>query len=324
MGFCSMSVPQLSQVSMIEIGGIKQGIAITGNVENPALLILHGGGLPLPGVASRQNYPLLAERYLLIFWDQRGVGTSSDKELPLRELRLQRYLDDIEELTEYVKKEFNKSKIFLLGHSWGSMLGLAAVADHPEDYFAYIGVSQQIDVNASDRQVYTILDQVEDGEKPSSVTKKLRQIGRPPYESVADWLLLRELVARSGGLVSGKGEVGMLGMLSRMMGSFMWNRDFPWFEVFRFQKKMNSTLASVYPDMLAYDQTSLDLIEIPVALFHGQYDLNALPAIAEAWLSNLMAPDKQFVEFSDSAHMPMWEEPEKFQQQVIDFFSAYH
>ena len=73
---------------------------------------------------------------------------------------------------------------------------------------------------------------------------------------------MRELVARNHGLVSGKGEVGLIGLLLRMFGSFLGSRDYGWFEVFRFQKKMNSVLSRIYDDLLAFNITEVTRLEI--------------------------------------------------------------
>src|SRR5215831_11411749 len=59
---------------------------------------------------------------------------------------------DTAEMAAWVRKEFNKRKIFVLGHSWGSYLGLQLAERHPEWLYAYIGVCQLIDGPESERR----------------------------------------------------------------------------------------------------------------------------------------------------------------------------
>ena len=314
-GCSSMPNRNTSEVEQLEIGDVSQGIAVSGNPENPVLLILHGGGLPLPGVASKSSYPLLEEHFLLVFWDQRGVGRSTHQSLSAGNMRIENFLKDVEELTQKLKARYGKDKIYLLGHSWGSMIGLESVMRNPDNYHGYVGVSQQINLQWSDDLVFAELSQ---RSANSSLSRKLNLLGSPPYESVGDWLALRELVARNGGLVSGQGEIGMFGMLQRMFGSFMLNRDYGWFEVFRIQRNMNFVMEHTYRDMMDFDLSELRTLEIPILLLHGRHDLNSHPQIAKAWLEELDAPSKNWVDLERSAHMPMWEESTAFQQHVIE------
>lgn len=318
-GCSALPNQHIAEVEQLEIGNIPQGIAISGNPENPALLILHGGGLPLPGVASKSNYPLLQEHFLLIFWDQRGAGRSTHQSLNTGNMSIENFLSDVEELTEYVKTRFNKEKLYLLGHSWGSMIGLASVVRNPDNYYAYVGVSQQINLRESDDLVFAELSRRAD---QASLSKKLNQLGPPPYESVGDWLALRELVARNGGMVSGQGEVGMFGMLGKMFGSFMFNRDYGWFELFRIQRNMNFVMEHTYSDIKAFDMSAVNTLEIPILLLHGSNDLNSHPQVAKDWLEQLNAPNKNWVDLERSAHMPMWEEPDTFQRLVIEVLQS--
>ncbi|MFT7651905.1 MAG: pimeloyl-ACP methyl ester carboxylesterase [Limisphaerales bacterium] len=307
---------QILSVDLIHIGGISQGIAVSGNPAKPALLILHGGGLPLPGVASKNDYSVLSENFLVVYWDQRGAGRSAQGGLNVNNMKIDNFLADVQEISEYIKMEYDKEKLYLLGHSWGSMLGMRSVLEHPENYYAYVGVSQQLKVTSSDELVYRDLRTIAMSQNNKSLSRKLEKLGPPPYQ-LDDWMLLRALVARSNGLVSGEGEIGLFGMLRKMFGSYLGNRDYGLFEVFRVQRNMNTVLSYIYNDMLAYDMTKVSSLEVPVLLFQGKHDLNSHPDISRMWFDGLDSSDKTWISFDDSAHMPMWEEPEKFQLELV-------
>jgi len=307
---------QIRSLDLIQIGGIPQGIAVSGNPEKPALLILHGGGLPLPGVASKNDYSILSENFLLVLWDQRGTGQSAHNTLNANTMKLGNFLADIQEITEYIKMTYKKDKLYLLGHSWGSMLGIRSVLEHPENYYAYIGISQQVHVSNSDKLVYRDLRTAASTQSNKALFRKLDKLGPPPYQ-LGEWLQLRELVARNNGLVSGQGEIGLTGMLAKMFGSYLGNRDYGLFEMFRVQRNMNTVMSYIYNDMLSYDMTKTTSLEVPVILFQGKHDLNSHPEIARSWFDKLQSPEKTWIGFNASAHMPMWEEPEKFQLELV-------
>ncbi len=315
-GCSTLPMNQIRLVDSISIGGISQGIAVTGDPTKQALLILHGGGLPLPGVASKKDFPILSENFLVVYWDQRGAGKSAHSELNATNMDIGNFLADVQEITEYIKKEYGKDKLYLLGHSWGSVLGMRTVLEHPENYHAYVGVSQQIHVTGSDELVYRDLRVKAASQGNKSMAQKLDELGPPPY-SLNDWLKLRELVARNGGLVSGQGEIGLFGMLGKMFGSYLGNRDFDLFEVFRVQRNMNSVMSYIYNDLIAYDMSSVSAFDVPVILFQGKHDLNSHPDNARAWFDALGSPEKFWIDFDYSAHMPMWEESEKFQLELV-------
>ena len=137
------SVARLEQV---ELEGMEQWILIRGtDTRNPVLLWLHGG----PGAAqmplARHFNGELEDDFIVVHWDQRGAGKSNPPGFDETTMYLERYVADTLELTLYLKELLQKDKIYLLGHSWGSQLGLRVVEEAPHLYHAYIGVSQWVD-----------------------------------------------------------------------------------------------------------------------------------------------------------------------------------
>ena len=66
-----------------------------------------------------------------------------------KNLSLEQLVNDAHELTLLLKKKFQQDKIYLAGFSWGSVLGMHLIKKYPEDYAAYFGISQIIDLNRS-------------------------------------------------------------------------------------------------------------------------------------------------------------------------------
>jgi proline iminopeptidase len=157
----------INSLEPVRIGGIDQWVEVRGqNVNNPILLFIHGGPgiafIPLAGAwqASWESYFTVAQR------DQRGAGktyASNDKQLQRRTMSVPQMEQDSLEVVNYLRNRFKREKIFVLGHSWGSVLGLWLVHEHPELIDAYVGVGQVI--NTEQNEVVGYQDALEEGHK---------------------------------------------------------------------------------------------------------------------------------------------------------------
>nr|WP_197026687.1 alpha/beta fold hydrolase [Caulobacter sp. UNC358MFTsu5.1] len=142
----------------LSIGGVDQFVSIRGrDRRNPILLVLHGGpGFPETPLAW-WNTRDLEEYFIVVHWDQRGSGKThllNDARAVAPTMRPERFIADTEELTAWLRRELGKDKIFLLGHSWGSYIGLSFAQRRPEWLYAYIGVGQAANSPESERRGY--------------------------------------------------------------------------------------------------------------------------------------------------------------------------
>ncbi|WP_051775496.1 alpha/beta fold hydrolase [Paenibacillus tyrfis] len=151
-GVVPSSVAILEQVTL---GGMEQNILVRGrDKRNPVLLFLHGGpGYPQIAYA-RQYQQELENHFTVVNWDQRGAGKSYRWGMTEDDLQVNKFVQDTHELTNYLRKTFNQSKIFLAGHSWGSLLGIWTAQKYPDDYYAYIGIGQVANSPEGERLSY--------------------------------------------------------------------------------------------------------------------------------------------------------------------------
>jgi pimeloyl-ACP methyl ester carboxylesterase len=150
--------PGIDRMEMAEIGGIRQALYFRGeNVDNPVILWVHGGpGNSMMPFLQLYQYEWEGD-FTVVNWDQRNTGKTylaNDPESVLPTMSAERMLEDVHEVTAYVKKRLNKDKIILMGHSWGTVLGTMAVQTFPEDYSAYIGVAQILNMADNERVGY--------------------------------------------------------------------------------------------------------------------------------------------------------------------------
>lgn len=140
----------ISEYRMQEINGEKLQIMIRGkNRNNPIIINVHGGpSVPeTPYIRKYQN--LLEENFTIVNYDQRGAGKSYRFGADYR-FTSQTHVDDIIAMTKYVKEYLNTDKVILMGHSWGTYIGLKAVHQNPSDYSAYIGIGQVTDMKKNE------------------------------------------------------------------------------------------------------------------------------------------------------------------------------
>ena len=148
----------VDSMEAIELGGIKQWVQIRGrDRRNPILLFLHGGPAEpmMPFAYTFQS--TLEGAFTVVQWDQRGAGKTyfaNSPDIVTPTVTYDRISADAVELINYLRQRFNQPKVFVLGHSWGSMLGLPLVHDHPELIYAYIGTGQVINVRENERVGY--------------------------------------------------------------------------------------------------------------------------------------------------------------------------
>ncbi len=133
------------------INGARLHFRVRGaDKANPYLVILHGG----PGFSAHMFYawgPSLEKSLNVVYLDQRGCGESARLSVadPMAPTPAEikgctfRTLDaDI----EGVRKYLNVDKWFVLGHSFGGMLGVEYVAAHPEHVLGYIHMDGLVSV----------------------------------------------------------------------------------------------------------------------------------------------------------------------------------
>lgn len=143
----------ISEKVFINVNGVEQGMFIKSkDTSHPVLLYLHGG---MPDYFLTQRYPTGLENYFtVVWWEQRGSGISYSADIPTETITLKQMISDTLEVTNYLRHRFDKKKIYLMGHSGGTFIGIQAAAWAPELYYVYIGVAQVSDQLKSERLAY--------------------------------------------------------------------------------------------------------------------------------------------------------------------------
>lgn len=122
------------------IGGIDQWINVRGqDRSNPILLFVHGGPASPAMPTIWQFQRPIEEYFTVVHWDQRAAGKTHAKTDPQKigdTIRIQRYVDDVIEVAEHIKRRYDKEKVVLVGHSWGTIPATRAALARPELFHA--------------------------------------------------------------------------------------------------------------------------------------------------------------------------------------------
>lgn len=166
----------ISEKTWIDVDDSKIGLIIVGeNKDNPVLLFC-GGGPGIPEYLLESFYSsALTKHFVVVYFDYRGTGLSYKKVDP-NEMNTERYLTDVEFITDYLRNRFDKEKIYLMGHSFGTYIGLNSAKNHPEKYEAYLAVSQVTDQMESEYIAYDYMIEEYKKKNDSSMVSKLKNI----------------------------------------------------------------------------------------------------------------------------------------------------
>jgi pimeloyl-ACP methyl ester carboxylesterase len=303
----------IAEFRAVTLGGLDQRLLVRGrSTRNPVLLVLHGGpGFP-EFALFRQHNAALEDHFVVVQWEQRGAGRSFRESLTASDLTIDHFRSDLHELVLYLKKEFGQEKIFLLGHSWGSILGVHYAHDHPENVAAYVGQGQVSWMVEGEDRSYDFVEREAKNRGDQDALETLARIGRPPY-SVSDLIEQRQLVTRFGGAL--RTDATPFSLVWDMMSQ----PEFTWVDAYlSLRGSLVSLEAILDPLMQVNLMVDANRFEVPVFFALGRYDQQVPSDLAAEYFARLEAPSKRLVWFEHSAHSPSLEEPELFNKMMIE------
>src|SRR5471032_769599 len=281
-----------------EIGGIKQVIEIkTDDLNKPVLLFLSGGpgSSMIKGADSFTN--LLKNRFTIVQWDQRDDGKTLKLNPSPTQPTVAQMQSDTHEVVEFIRKELHQEKIYLLGSSWGNVLGFYMVKNYPEQLHAYFASNPVINQFPSEKELLETL-QVHFKDNPIA-SKELASVNTS-FQTDEDLFYLRKwLFYKEGKEFAASNEFKDM--------FFQWAK----------------TWSPVWKDVMKIDLTkTLETIDCTVYFFVGKNDIRSEEHTSEAYFAELKAPKKELFVFENSGHQIHQEESENFQRTIINILDA--
>jgi len=310
------SVAVLEQVP---VNDTRQWVLIRSeNTANPVVLFVHGG----PGTSQltlmRKNTQPLEKYFTVVNWDQRRAGKSFASGRDDDGMTRGQFVNDVLDLSSYLAKRFHKDKILLVGHSWGSVIGLLAASKRPDLFSAYIGIGQMSRMAESEQISYEwTLEQSKNARDTASV-RKLTAIGPPPYTGnnwQSKFMTERRILGKYGGEYYGS-HIGAFGVV---LENLVFSSEYTMIDRINFFRGIFQSVKVLYPELSLTDLfVEVHEVRIPVYFCLGRHDYEVPSVLAAKYFEALSAPQKQLVWFERSSHMPNTEEKDKFNEFMIN------
>lgn len=301
------------------IGGVDQWLSVRGqDRDNPMILFVHGGPASPVTPTMWQFQRPIEEYFTVANWDQRGAGKSYGETEPGKvapTIRIARYVDDAIEVAEHLKARYGKRKLILMGHSWGTIVGMRAALERPDLFYAYVGIGQVLNVRENERISFDYAYERAKRENNLEAVKEMAAIA--PYPGDRPITRERIIVARKwpqyyGGLSAFRSDSAYF-----FRGPLL-SPEYTPAQVEDIDKGSVLTLGRVLPEFLDVDFSGVKRFPIPVVMFLGRHDYTTPAAPTVDWMGKVQAPWKRVVWFERSAHMLPWEEPGKLLVSLLE------
>ncbi len=309
----------ISELVDVPIGGHGQSIMLRGvSPDAPVLLYLEGG----PGGTGigriRNSGEDLEQSFVVATWDQRGTGKSYDTLEPASTLTLDQMVQDTLAVTTYLRERFTQEKIYLVGSSWGTIIGTLAVQRAPEQFHAYVGTGQMVDPFATDQLMYT--ESIADAEArgDSGTADTLRAMGPPPYDNTLDYPVA---IASNPQWLDFEHGADYQASSEYPMSLFV--SEYTLIEQLRGMAAIAETYDVLYPQLAGTDfRTQVPVLDVPVYLVEGRHEAAGRETLAAEWFEKLSAPSKEYLYFDNSGHTPPYDEPGRFAELMDEVLAS--
>lgn len=310
----------INSLEKIKLGGIDQWILIRGwNRSNPVLLFLHGGpGAPLFTYARDIGVKAkLEQHFTVVYWEQRATGKSFSLSIPEESMTIEQLVSDAFELTQILKDRFKVPKIFLVGRSWGTLIGLLTAKRYPELFYAYIGIGQIVDPLENDRISYRYTSEIAERLGNEEALNDLRNIGEPPFNFIELIIQRKWLTKFYKNMMAEKFNNKPQNHLKKLLST----PEYSLIDILKMGMDPFFSIKHLWNDK--FYKTNLfeqiPQIEVPVFFLAGRYDYFTPSEIVENYYHKLSSSKgKHIIWFEKSGHYPEVEEPKKFYEIMIN------
>ncbi|WP_425391255.1 alpha/beta fold hydrolase [Ekhidna sp.] len=282
--------------------------------NNPLLLFLHPGpGFVATGITNGYQ-SLLEKHFIVIHWHMRGAGKSYSKAVSTKEMSIDSLVDDTLDLSQQLIKKYQKSDLYIMGHSFGSLIALKSIKNKPEIFRYFISVAQMTDVSEMEKKSYDFVMESATENEDTSVLKSLKKISRTVDNLTIEGIKKKqELIHSYGGCAPGfKNIVELLTLLiiNPVEHSFS--------DVIKCFKGLQFSGSQLFKEACEINFfKEIDKVEIPVLMVLGENDQISNPQLVKLYFDHLQAPKKELIELKGDAHFPFLSQPEVFQSEIL-------
>jgi pimeloyl-ACP methyl ester carboxylesterase len=306
----------INELIEVELNGCRQWISVRGSdLNNPVLLFLHGG----PGSANiaklRIQCAELEKHFIVVNWDQRGAGKSYWAWLRGQHPSYDILQKDALSLVNYLRNRFNRQKIYLLGHSWGSVLGLHTIYKNPDDVAAFIAVGQVVNCKQAERLSLAFVQETAQRLNDSKAIDTLNGIN-PLYED-PDWL--NQLLRQRKYLFRYRGCYYSATSMAHEIKMLLKAPEYSLFDCIAWAIGNTKSLEKIWPELMSINMLNdIPRIDVPVHFLVGEHDKITPASLAQEYYNFLQAPKgKELLSFEFSAHDIFYDQPKELIETII-------
>jgi pimeloyl-ACP methyl ester carboxylesterase len=298
----------IASLEQVVLNGAAEWVLIRGRPDKPIVLFLHGGpGMPSMYLAHAFQHSLETD-FLVVQWDRRWAGKTHPTTTNPAFIRTSQEVADAAALINYLTRRYGQRRVIVIGHSYGSYLGIALVEQHPELVRAYVGVGQvscDPDTEAAIQDAWLRREAAAAGDSDT-----LAHIGTTRWD-------------RESALFRYGAEVMKWTSVTQMILTGLTSPEYSFTDAMNVQKGVAFTHRNfVFDGPHRPLSQSVRALNSPVYLFEGRRDYVAPTACAAQLFVEITAPRKGWVWFDRSAHFPFLEEPAKFHEELLAVASA--
>ena len=301
----------VDEARYVEIGGIEQWITIRGeDRNNPVSLFLHGG----PGDATNPwgyaGFRTWLKTFTVVQWDQRGAGRTLGKNgaSSASTITIDRMTRDGIELAELLRKSLQKDKVILVGHSWGSILGVFMAKARPDLFWAFVGTGQVADQKRNYAVAYDELLEKAENLGEQRAVQDIKSVGPPPYSDGRGYAIQR----RWSNLFEGADF-----FISSMFGLALGAPGYSLRDINDWTQGQMVSAERLIPEMVALDPKTLGgEFSLPVFVIQGAEDFTTPTNLARGFVSSIRAPRKDFVAIAGGGHFAVFMKSEVFLKEL--------
>lgn len=297
----------------LRLNGVEQYINIRSRRDNaPLLVYLHGGlgDAALPLVLKYNSE--LEKDFTLVVWEQRGAGKSYYKFSQDEYITIDTFVEDLHQLILILRERFGQKKVFLVGHSWGSVLGLRYIQKYPKNVHTYIGCGQVINMIKSCRIAY------EYAMEHADQRTKHRLLQIDPLYTGDNWV--RELLFVTKQVVKYKGSLYDKQNYNSLVLPFLFSKEYSFADLINRQRGAMQSIAFLWQELMTVNFETVTSYEVPIIFVEGRHDYHVSSTVVNSYFQKIES-EKRFVWFEHSCHFPQWSESEKFNELMVELIA---
>ena len=220
---------------------------------------------------------------MVVQWDRRGAGKSFSAGEP-EQMRVSQEVADVIALIQSLQLRFGQQRVILVGHSYGSYLGVAVVRQRPDLVRAYVGVGQIACTNVEEVAI-------QDAWLRSQASAAGDQKTIFAIDSGLPW-------DRESALFQYGGEVSTMKSFLSLVMIGLRAPEYSFSDAMNVKRGVDFTHAHLIDDGPGEPlYTTASRLDVPVYFFTGRRDYTAPFECTQRYFQALQAPTKQFVWF---------------------------